>query len=152
MYWSAGRLRQCAAESTPVLMFCVVLESVKLVSALMKTLMSQGMQNGLLSTQLQLLLDKAQLMTVITCLAALRKQHLLATTAIQQLSHNMAPFEEQRLIHSLESKSLSKRYMARRITLVSQLAAVCTLAAPQQRCTAADLCYLLLHALQPACK
>lgn len=80
--------------------FCAVLESVKLVSVLMETPRSQGIQNGLLSTQLQLPVDNALLLMVTTCLAALRKQHLLATTAIEQLSHNITPFKEQQLIHS----------------------------------------------------
>lgn len=87
--------------------------------------MSQGMQNGLLSTQLQLPLDKELLLMVTTCLAALRKQHLLATTATEQPSHNVIPFKEQRLIHSPESRILSKHHTARMTTLVSQLSTFC---------------------------
>lgn len=71
--------------------FFAVLESAKLVSVLMTILISRDTQNGLQSTQLQLHMGKALLSMAITLQAALRKQHLLALTAEEQLSHPMVP-------------------------------------------------------------
>lgn len=108
-----------------------VLESVKLANVLIKTLMSQGMQNGLLSTQLQLPVDKTLLVAVITRLATLRKQHLLAMTAVQQLSHDITPSEEQQLTQTPGSQILGHHHTTHMMTLVSHLAVLCKLAAPR---------------------
>lgn len=93
------------------------MESVKLANVLIKTLMSQGMQNGLLSTQLQLPVDKTLLVAVITRLATLRKQHLLAMTAVQQLSHDITPSEEQQLTQTPGSQILGHHHTTHMMTL-----------------------------------
>ena len=68
--------------------FCAVLESAKLVSVLTRMFMSQGMLKGLLSPQLQLLMEKAQLLMVVKSLAAC---NLMAATDKEWLSHSMTP-------------------------------------------------------------